>query len=82
MAQQITAENQVIDIMRSRGTCDLEEITRRCPSLTWNQVFFVVDRLSRTGRIKLLPAKGGNYTLTLLGQQGNRPDQHSIPSSS
>jgi hypothetical protein len=40
------------------GTCTLEDVARRCPNLTWNQVFLVVDHLSRTGRARLMPAKG------------------------
>lgn len=80
MAQESTAENQVIDILHRAPACDLEEITRRCPNLTWNQVFLVVDHLSRTGQVRLMPAKGGNYTLTLLHQQGSRPGQYSLSS--
>ena len=78
MAPEITAEDQVIDMLFHVQTCDLEDVTRRCPNLTWNQVFLVVDHLSRTGQIGLVPAKGGGYTLTLLHQQGSRPDQYSL----
>jgi hypothetical protein len=80
MAQQFTAEDQVIDIIRSAPMCDLEEVMRRCLNLTWNQVFLAVDHLSRTGRVRLVPTKEGSYTLTLLRQQGSRPDRHSFPS--
>jgi hypothetical protein len=80
MAQRATAEDQVIDMMFHTRTCDLEEITRRCPNLTWNQVFLVVDHLSRSGEIKLVPAKGGSYTLTLPHRQEGRPDRRSLPS--
>ena len=66
MAQQITAEDQVIDILHRAHACDLEDVMRQCPNLTWNQVFLAVDRLSRTGEIMLVPTKGGSYTLTLL----------------
>ena len=80
MAQEITAENQVIDILHRAPACDLEEVTRQCPNLTWNQVFLAVDRLSRNGEIRLVPAKGGSYTLTLLHRQGSRPDQYLLSS--
>ena len=49
MAQQTTAEDQVIDIVHRADACDLEEVTRQCTNLTWNQVFLAVDRLSRSG---------------------------------
>ena len=82
MAQEITAEDQVIDSMLHTRTCALEDVARRCPNLTWNQVFLVVDQLSRTGRVRLMPAKGGSYTLTLLHRQDEdgRPDRRSLPS--
>ncbi len=80
MAQQATAEDQVIEMVLQLGPCDLEDVTRRCPNLTWNQVFLVVDRLSRRGQVKLSHAKGGSYTLTLLRQEGHLPDQHPLPS--
>ena len=80
MAQQATAEDQVIEIVLQRGPCDLEDVTRCCPNLTWNQVFLVVDRLSRTGQVKLSHVKGGSYILTLLRQQRSLPDQHPLPS--
>ena len=79
MAQEITAKDQVIDIMLHTRTCTLEDITRRCPNLTWNQVFLVVDHLSRTEQARLMLAKGGRYTLTLLRRQNGRPDKHSLP---
>ena len=79
MAQEIVAQDQVIDIMLHTGTCTLEDIARRCPNLTWNQVFLVVDHLSRTGQARLMPAKEGRYTLTLLHRQNGRPDRHSLP---
>ena len=80
MAQEITAENLVIDVLRRAPACDLEEVTRKCPNLTWNQVFLVVDHLSRTGQVRLVPAKRGSYTLTLLHREGSRPDQYSLSS--
>ena len=82
MAQEITAENQVIDILHRAHACDLEDVTRQCTNLTWNQVFLVVDHLSRTGQVMLVPAKEGSYTLNLLHRQGSRPDQYSLSSSS
>jgi hypothetical protein len=39
MVQEITAEDQVIDILRGAPMCDLDEVMRRCPTLTWNQMF-------------------------------------------
>ena len=65
MTQQTTAEDQVIETMHRLGTCDLEDLTRRCSTLTWNQVFIAIDRLSREGALKLTPKGGGLYTVHL-----------------
>jgi hypothetical protein len=80
MAQSTTVEVQVIDIVRRSGACDLEEITRQCTNLTWNQVFFAVDRLSRRGEILLMPRGRGFYTVTFPHRQKGRPDRRSLPS--
>jgi hypothetical protein len=66
MAQQTIVEDQVIDIVRRADACDIEEVTRQCPDLTWNQIFLAVDRLSRNGKIKLTPSGRGAYTVTFL----------------
>ncbi|MEO6307202.1 MAG: hypothetical protein ABIO96_07215 [Nitrospiraceae bacterium] len=80
MTQEITVEDQVIDIMLHTRTCDLEEITRQCANLTWNQVFLAVDRLSRRGEILLMPRGRGFYTVTFPHRREGRPDRHSRPS--
>lgn len=80
MALHTTVEDQVIDIMDRYQACNLEDLARRCPNLTWNQVFLAVDHLSRTGEVTLVPAKGGGYIVSLLRREGRRPDQHSLPS--
>ena len=80
MAQHTTVEDQVIDIMLQRRTCDLEEVTRQCTNLTWNQVFLAVDRLSRNGEILLMPRGRGTYTVTFPHRRDGRPDRRSLPS--
>jgi len=79
MVQEITAEDQVIDIIRGTPMCDLDEVMRRCPILTWNQVFLAVDHLSRTGQIWLMRAKGGRYTVTCLRPQESRGNGEEYP---
>jgi hypothetical protein len=59
MAQHTTVEDQVIDMLHRAHVCDLEEITRQCTGLSWNQVFLAVDRLSRRGEIMLMPRGPG-----------------------
>jgi hypothetical protein len=58
MAQHTPVEDQVIDMLHRAHICDLEEVTRTCTKLTWNQVFLAVDRLSRSGEIMFVPRAG------------------------
>jgi len=80
MAQHTTVEDQVIDMMHRVYACDLEEVTRQCPNLTWNQVFLAVDHLSRNGELMLVPRGRGLYTVTFPHRQDGRPDRRSLPS--
>ena len=78
MAPHTTVEDQVIDLLHESHSCDLEEITRRCANLTWNQVFLAVDRLSRSGRIILKTGGRGTYTLTFPHRQEGLLDRRSV----
>ena len=72
MTQHTTVEDQVIDIVHRAQACDLEDVMRQCTNLTWNQVFFAVDCLSRSGEIMLMPRGRGIYTLTFPHRQEGR----------
>lgn len=63
MAEHTIVEDQVIDIVCRVHACDLEDVTRECPNLTWNQVFLAVDRLSRSGEIMLVHKRRGTYVV-------------------
>lgn len=80
MAQHTTVEDQVIDIVHRGQVCDLEDISRQCTNLTWNQVFLAVDHLSRSGEIVLVPRGRGTYMVTFPQRQEGRPDRRSLPS--
>ena len=80
MTQHTTVEEQVIAMVHRAHACDLEEVTRQCTNLTWNQVFLAVDRLSRKGELMLVPRGRGIYTVTFPHRQDGRPDRRSIPS--
>ena len=47
-------------IIRSPGS-SLDEIVLECPDLTWNQVFCEIDRMSRTGQVRLTAKGRGLY---------------------
>lgn len=43
----------------------LEELTRDCPGLTWNQIFVVIARMSEEERLVLQGRGPGSYALKL-----------------
>jgi hypothetical protein len=60
-------DTQVMEaIVRMPGTA-LDDIVLECPDLSWNQVFLVIDRLTRRGSVKLSPQGQGRYTVQLSG---------------
>jgi hypothetical protein len=58
-------EHLVIDVVVRSPGCNVEDVVRGCPELTWNQVFLEVDRLSRSGQLVLKQTGPGFYTVTL-----------------
>ena len=67
--------DRVLTVIRQREECDIAELTRACSRYTWNQVFSEVDRLTRTGELRLVYKKGGDYALRLPRKdQPDRPN--------
>lgn len=60
MIQQASAT--VLRILQERQQIQLEELLSCLPELTWNQVFSLVDELSRRELIRL-HRRGFNYEL-------------------
>ncbi len=63
--RQIGLSYEVLRIVKRKKTCDLDELLQECASYTWTQVFLEVDRLSRTGELRLVSKKAGEYSVTL-----------------
>ncbi|ALA58976.1 hypothetical protein [Nitrospira moscoviensis] len=55
----------ILDALRGRHECDMEELVRNCSCCTWNQVFLEVDRLTRSGELRLVPRGPGVYAVRL-----------------
>jgi hypothetical protein len=62
---RIDVRCHILEAVMQTNECDLEELVRASPSFTWNQVFLEVDRLSRTGELRLLPKGKGQYSVRL-----------------
>jgi hypothetical protein len=56
---------KIVQMVKHRQACDMEDLLEACSSYTWNQVFLEVDRLSRTGELRLFSKRAGKYTVTL-----------------
>lgn len=63
MAKMADVTRRVMEVVIRSPGCDLEEVMKECPDLTWNQVFFEVDRLSRNGFVTLKFEKRGHYSV-------------------
>lgn len=60
MTQQTTAK--LLTLVREHGRIPMEDLVARLPELTWNQVFSLVDELSRR-RLISLRRRGFEYEL-------------------
>lgn len=63
--RQLDITGKIFQMVKRRQACDMEDLVQACSSYTWNQVFLEVDRLSRTGELRLLSKRAGVYTVTL-----------------
>lgn len=70
MALKGTVGRRVMAIIIRTPGCQIEEVVRQCPDLTWNQVFFELDRLSRSGEVVLRQKSPGVYAVTLRAKAG------------
>ena len=59
------AATRILDVFSSVQKCDLDMLVQACPTLTWNQVFSEVDRLSRIGQLRLSYLGHGQYSIEL-----------------
>jgi hypothetical protein len=65
LPNQDDLRKRVLRIVRKQKMCDLDELILECTSYSWTDVFLVVDQLSRSGELRLLPKEAGEYTVTL-----------------
>ena len=56
---------RIFRIVRKNKMCDLDELVLECTSYRWTDVFLEVDQLSRSGELRLLSQKAGEYIVTL-----------------
>ena len=71
MLEQKIAADQILEAVKTHPGCALNQLILNLPGLTWFEVFHEVDRLGRTGRLKLSQSPLG-LTTTLSAQERSR----------
>lgn len=62
MLQHATIGNLILEVVRTKHECTLEEVTQQLQDWPWQDVFLEVDRLSRLGHLKLNRSRYGLTT--------------------
>jgi hypothetical protein len=76
MSQLGTVADRILDAVHRAPGCQLDDLVLHLPELTWNQVFLEVDRLSRTGQVRMTAMGKGTYTIWLpTKEKKTRPPQ-------
>jgi len=65
MASREPVTDRILGAVKRAHECDLDSLASDLPELTWNQVFFEIDRLSRSGQIQVTFGSGGRYMIRL-----------------
>jgi hypothetical protein len=63
MDNETEIDQRIMEVVSHLPQCELDEVALRCEGLTWNQVFFAVDRLTRRGELQLRLKQPGVYAL-------------------
>jgi hypothetical protein len=69
MFQTDALESAIRQVLVQVGICTLEELNERLPYASWNQMFAVVDRLTREGTVILQRPGSSDYLLSLAPRQ-------------
>lgn len=65
MAEQESATNRILRAVREGSNCTIEELLTTCTDLPWEDVFLEVDRLIRSGQLRMISRRAGSYTVKL-----------------
>jgi hypothetical protein len=65
MSQLGAVTDRILDAVHAAPGCQLDDLVVNLPELTWNQVFSEVDRLSRTGQVRITTMGDGTYAIRL-----------------
>ena len=57
--------SRILSMVAAQSGLLMDQVLDRCPDTTWNQIFSAVDRLSRTGQIRLTARAPGVYRIDI-----------------
>ena len=78
MSQLGTVADRILDAVQCAPSCQLDDLVLSLPELTWNQVFLEVDRLSRTGQVRVTTMGQGTYAIRLLNTEKSTRTPHHL----
>jgi hypothetical protein len=58
MLQHTRITDRILTQIQCTPDCELEALVSSLPELTWHDIFLEVDRLSRTGQVRLTRGTG------------------------
>jgi hypothetical protein len=61
-------EETILEQLRLRGPCGLDDVVMYRPDLCWGEVFRAIDRMSRDGRVVLHQLGYSTYQIALHSQ--------------
>jgi hypothetical protein len=61
-------EEDILEQLRLRGPCCLDDVVTYRPDLSWGEVFLAIDRMSRDGRVLLRQLGYSTYQIALHSQ--------------
>jgi hypothetical protein len=61
-------EEAIMEQLRLRGPCCLNDVVTYLPDLSWGEVFLAIDRLSRSGRVLHYRLSSSTYQIALRAQ--------------
>jgi len=61
-------EAAILELLRIRGPCGLDDVVTYRPDLSWGEVFRALDRMSRDGRVVLRQLGYSTYQIALYSQ--------------
>jgi hypothetical protein len=69
MSHRWTVAVRILDAVHCAPGGQLDDLVVSLPELSWNQIFHEVDRLSRTGQVRVTATGAGTYAIWLPNKE-------------